>query len=107
MRTLRFNVTGQTITLDPNCDVEDLIPGTKGYVTAKFVFTQEWDKCTKVAAFYSNLGREYEPQLLKDGKHCVIPQEALEKHIFKVKVFGKSPDYELCTNKLTLYQRGG
>lgn len=107
MRTLLFNVTGQTIALDPNCDTEALIPGAKGCVEAEFTFTKEWDGCAKVVAFYSNLGREFEPQVLKDGKHCTIPKEALEKYIFKVKVFGKSPNYEICTNKLTLYQRGG
>lgn len=107
MRTLKFKVDGQSITLDPECDVSNLIPGTNGYVQAKFTFSREWDRCIKVAAFYSNLGKEYEPQVLKNGEVCNIPPEALKKSIFKVKVLGKKNDYTLCTNKVTVYQRGG
>lgn len=107
MRTLKFNVNDQTITLDPSCDTTTLVPGTAGYVQAEFTFSPEWNGCAKVVAFYSNLGVEYEPQALKDGKLCTIPAEALKKRIFKVKVFGKRNGYDICTNKITLYQRGG
>lgn len=107
MKTLKFNITGQTITLDPNCSEMDLVPGTNGYVQAEFNFSSEWDNCLKVVAFYSNLGREFEPRVLKGGKVCDIPPEVLKRSIFKLKVLGKKSDYELCTDKLTVYQRGG
>ena len=107
MRTLKFIVNGQDITLDPNCDISSLVPGTSGYVKAEFSFSKEWDGCAKVAAFYSNLGREFTPQLLKNGKVCEIPTEALKKSIFKVKVLGQKSDYTICTNKVVVYQKGG
>ena len=107
MKTLKFNVNGQSITLDPDCDVNSLVPGTSGYVKAKFTFSKEWDRCVKVAAFYSNLGTEYAPQALKNGEVCDIPPEALKKSIFKVKVLGKKNDYTICTNKVTVHQKGG
>ena len=107
MITLKFKVNGQSITLDPECDVNNLIPGTNGYVQAKFTFSKAWDRCVKVAAFYSNLGTEYPPQVLKSGEVCDIPSEALKKSIFKVKVFGKKNDYAICTNKVTVHQKGG
>ena len=107
MKTLKFIVNGQNITLDPDCDISSLVPGTSGYVQAEFTFSKEWDGCAKVAAFYSNLGREFEPRILKDGKVCDIPAEALKKSIFKVKVLGQKSDYTICTNKVTIYQRGG
>ena len=107
MRTLKFIVNGQSITLDPETDVSSLVPGTNGYVRAKFTFSPEWDRCVKVAAFYSNLGTEYMPQALKNGEVCDIPPEALKKSIFKVKVFGKKTNYEICTNKLAVHQKGG
>lgn len=107
MNTLKFIVKGQSITLDPECDENALIPGTKGVVRAKFVFSSEWNNCVKVVAFYSNLGREFEPQVLKSGEVCEIPSEVLKKSIFKVKVFGKKNNNEICTNKVTVYQRGG
>ena len=107
MRTLKFIVNGQDIALDPECDISSLVPGTSGYVQAEFSFSKEWDGCAKVAAFYSNLGREFEPRILKDGKVCEIPIEALEKSIFKVKVLGQKTDFTICTNKAVVYQKGG
>lgn len=107
MKTLKFIVNGQSIILDPECDVTSLVPGTNGYVRAVFTFSPEWDRCVKVAAFYSNLGTEYPPQALKNGEVCDIPSEALKKSVFKVKVLGKKNDYTICTNKVTVHQKGG
>ena len=107
MRTLKFIVDGQTIVLDPNSDASSLVPGTNGYVQAAFTFSHEWDGCKKVVAFYSNLGKEYPPRVLKNGEVCDIPSEALQKSIFKVKVFGKKNDYTICTNKVIVHQKGG
>ena len=108
MRVLRFIVDGQIIAQDPTCNFSGLIPGTKGYLQAEFSFSSDWNNCVKVAAFYSPMGREYEPQVLKDGKTCIIPAEALEKQTFKMKVIGRrGDDFEITTNKVTVSQDGG
>ena len=106
MRTLRFIVKGQIITQDPKCDFSGLVPGSEGYIQAEFVFSPEWDGCAKVAGFYSNLGIEYEPQILKDGSTCRIPAEALKRRIFKVQILGQKKDYIIRTNKLAVEQKG-
>ena len=107
MRILKFKVSGQTISLDSNCDFTGLVPGTNGYLKAEFMFSPEWESYTKVAAFYSNLGREYTPQLIKSDNTCMIPAEALEKSIFKVQVLGQHNERKICTNKVGVYQRRG
>lgn len=107
MRTIKFIVNKQTITLDPSCDLSELVPGTSGYVRAEFSFSNEWDDCKKVVAFYSNLGTEFEPKPLTNRNVCDIPTEALKKSIFKVRVIGQNSKYKLTTNKVTVYQRGG
>lgn len=107
MRTLKFNVTGQIVTLDPSCDTTTLVPGAEEPIQAEFTFSEEWDGCVKVVGFYSNLGREFEPRILKDGKVCRIPTEALKKSIIKLKVFGQHPDYPIQTNKIAIHQKGG
>lgn len=107
MRTLKFIVNKQIITLDPNCDIDGLIPGSEGYLRAEFSFSSEWKNCVKVAAFYSFLGKEYQPQLLKDGKTCMITAEALKGRRFKVQVIGKGEDFKIATNKVTVCQNGG
>ena len=108
MRTLKFIVDGQVIKQDPDCDFSGLIPGTEGYLQAEFVFSSEWDGTTKVAAFSSMLGREFTPKLLKDGKTCDIPTEALTNRKFKIHVIGqKKTGYKITSNKVTVNQDGG
>lgn len=108
MRTLKFIVNKQFITQDPKCDFSGLVAGTNGYLKAEFTFSSDWNGMTKVADFYSPLGREYPPQILEDGKTCNIPAEALTKSSFKIQVIGKGANNsKLVTNKLMVIQNGG
>lgn len=107
MRTLRFIVNEQIIEQDSNCDFSGLVPGTAGYLQAEFIFSPEWNGCSKVAGFYSQMGKEYPPQVLTDGKTCMIPSEALERNIFKIQVMGKKEGLRLTTNKVEVCQKGG
>lgn len=107
MRTLKFLVNGQIITCDPECDFTGLIPGSEGYLQAEFTFSSEWDGCTKVATFWSATNKEYPPQLLKDGKSCQIPAEALAKYAFRVGAIGKKKNMRLTTNTVAVAQNGG
>ena len=108
MRTLKFIVENQILKQDPECDFSNLVPGTEGYLRAEFSFSSEWNGYGKVAAFYSLMGREYPPQILENGRFCMIPAEALKRNIFKVQVYGRSPkSMTLTTNKLEVKQNGG
>jgi hypothetical protein len=108
LRVLKFIVKDQIIKPDPSCDFSGLVPGTEGYLLAEFSFSPEWDKCVKVATFWSTMGKEYPAQLLKDGKACIIPAEALKRRIFKVQIIGKSADSKrMTTNKVAVSQNGG
>lgn len=107
MRTLRFIVNGQIIKPDPNCNFDGLVPGTEDYLQAEFIFSSEWNGFVKVASFYSVMGNEYEPQILKDGKTCMIPAEALKRKTFKIRVVGKKDETKLLTDKVTVNQNGG
>ena len=109
MRTLRFIVDGQTLKADPDCDFSGLVPGSSGYLRAEFSFSSEWDGFAKVAGFYQKPGGfECTPQLLRDGKSCVIPDEALETKRFEVFVLGRDKTKKkLTTNKVTVTQDGG
>ena len=107
MRVLRFIVDGQIISQDPTCDFSDLVPGTVGYLQAEFSFSAEWKGCVKAATFYSASGREYGAKILKDGRTCVIPEEALARRVFKVRVAGKRDGLKITTNKVAVSQNGG
>lgn len=107
MRTLQFIVEKQIIKPDPDCDFTGLIPGTEGYLQAKFIFSPDWDNCAKVAGFYSRLGKEYTPQIIDEHNSCMIPAEALIKSMFSVCVFGQKNGVRLRSNKLVVHQNGG
>lgn len=108
MRTLKFIVDGQILKHDPNCDFSGLVPGTSGYLQAEFTFSSEWNDCIRAVSFFSSLGAEYEPQPLKKGTTCMIPEEALKRRVFMIQVTGLGPeDKKLKTNKCVIYQNGG
>ena len=107
MRTLKFIVDGNVIEKDPNCDFGGLIPGSEQYLKIEFSFSPEWIRRAKVATFWSSLGHEYEPQMLKDGRSCMVPVEALSKRKFKIQVIGKAGDSKMLTNKFEVVQNGG
>ena len=106
MRTLKFIVDGQNLKKNPHCDFEGIVPGTEGYLTAEFSFSSEWDDTMRVVEFTRN-GRECEPQILFDGKTCIIPSEALTSRSFKLRVLGKKEGYKLTTDKVEVIQNGG
>lgn len=108
MRTLRFIVNGQVITKDPDCDFDGLVPGSGGVLEASFEFSPDWASMTKVAAFWSPLGREYPPQKLVKGHVCTIPAEALDRRSFKIQIIGMDANSKkLTTNKIEIIQNGG
>lgn len=107
MRTLYFNVNKQILDKDPNCDFDNLVPGTEGYLQASFSFSSDWNNCAKVIGFFSMMGAEYEPQVLKDGSTCIIPAEALKNRSFKIQVMGRGTNgVQLKTNKVVVTQSG-
>ena len=106
MRTLKFIVEGQIIEKDPKCDFSGLVPGTEGYLQAEFSFSPEWNGMAKVAGFIAKF-QEHEPQVLEDGKTCIIPASVLANKRFKIYVVGKNENTKLVTNKIGVCQNGG
>ena len=107
MRSLKFIVDGQSLMPDPSCDFDGLVPGTDGYLKAEFTFSEEWNNRVKIASFFSVFGKEYIPQVLKDGKSCTIPNEALLRREFRVMITGRDNNSTIKTNKLAVCQNGG
>lgn len=107
LRTLRFTINDLLLDKDSSCDFTGLVPGSKGYLKAEFDFSPGWNGFAKIAAFYSRLGKEVGYEVLEDGKSCFIPEEALSRKEFKVRVFGTDGHVVLSTNKVAVNQTGG
>ena len=107
IRILKFIVDGQIIKQNPSCDFTGLIPGTEGYLAAEFSFSPEWNGYIRVAEFWRGV-KECPPQVLKDGKTCVIPAEALKGKKFGIRIIGKSKDTpKMATGRIEVRQDGG
>lgn len=104
MRFLSFIVSKQSITRDPSCDFNDIASGTRGYLWARFRFSQDWKGCGKVAIF-SSRGKDY-PTLLENNM-CVIPWEALMGNTIRVSVVGQRDGLRITTNKVEFKQTTG
>lgn len=107
MQVLRFSVKGADITPEPIRTPAVLYPGMTEPVRLEFTFSPEWKGTTKVAAFWSILGNEYPPKVLKDGKSCIVPFEALQRAAFKVQIMAKQNGEIHSTGKCTVYLKGG
>lgn len=101
MRTLKFIITAQAITKDPDCDFSGIVSGTKGYLYAQFSFSKEWEGC-RMAAVFRCLGKEY-AQPVKNGR-CEIPADALTWDRFSVRLVGQKENYRITTDEIIIQQ---
>lgn len=103
MRILKFNVCKQNIIRDPNCNFDNIVAGTKGYLQAEFTFSGEWTGC-RMAAVFSCLGKDYAQPIINN--RCEIPEEALTWDRFGVRVVGEKEGYRITTNEIKIRQEG-
>ena len=87
-RILKFDVEGQNIKKNSNCDFSSIERGTKDYLIAEFTFSSDWDGYYKAGVFRGSCEKEVATPILDN--RCTIPFEALTKEAFVVQVVGKS-----------------
>ena len=102
MRTLEFNVNGQRLKKNSDCDFSGIVAGSVGYLKAKFCFSKEWDGCKKAASFWRD-GLEFAVMLNEDDT-CVIDSNALTSDCFQVSVTGMKPDFSIKSGKVKVRQ---
>ena len=104
MRILEFEADKQLLRKAPGCDFSNIVPGTSGYLFAKFAFSEDWLGCVKVAVFQYN-GQDHAVKLEDDA--CKIPSEALAGSKFKVSVKGARPGGYCITSTFTTVRQEG
>jgi hypothetical protein len=104
MRLLHFNVDAQKITKAPNCDFDNIVAGTSGYLRAHFTFSPEWNDYIKIAQFWR--GEKEYAVLIVNGE-CDIHPEALVGPTFRVSVLGDRNGCRIVTNRVLVRQEGG
>ena len=107
MRTLKFNIDGQTIERNPDCDFENLVPGSKGYLEVEFSFSSEWDNCVKVVEFIGANSKDVKSVVLINRK-VYVPDVIAARRVFGLRVIGeKRNGYRITTDKIIVRQNGG
>ena len=105
MRRLIFNVSGQKIETNSNCDVDNIVAGSEGYLMAKFMFYgNSWKGFKKAARFVGEDGVEH-AALLDTNDTCVVPAEVLDGAYFKVGAMGAmgaTDDQQIVTSWVTI-----
>ena len=101
MRTLEFNVDGQT--LIKGNDFSGIIRGTKRYLKCSFKFLgSDWNRC-KIAIVFKSGNKECAIALGND-RSCIVPDEVTDRTSFKLWAIGVRDGYKITTNKITVRQ---
>lgn len=107
MRKLQFVVSGQTLIKSKNCDFNNIVAGTAGYLEMSFVFNKEWEDMIIAAAFTPYMERGEYASIVNDGT-CVVPREVSTMQVFRVGIVGESVDgRKITTNLITIRQERG
>ena len=103
MRVLSFDVNGQQISKNPDCDFSGLVAGTRNYLQAHFSFSPDWDGCALIASFWKGSNEYAVP--IKDNV-CMIPPEVLIGKSYGVSIIGQRSDYRITSNRIYIRQEG-
>ncbi len=79
---LKFNVDRQTISRTDNNTPHS---GSKGYLSAEFTFSEDWEGLVKTAVFTHG---EQSYEILLDNNACLVPHEVIECGVLYVAVRG-------------------
>ena len=101
MRLLKFNVNGQTIAKDPECDFKNLVAGSRNYLKAYFNLPESWQNCPVAVSFWR--GSAEHAFLLKDNA-CNVPDEVLDFPTFRISLTCQKGSSLIKTNKILVRQ---
>ena len=102
MRTLRFCVSGQKLSRNPESDFTGLIRGSKGFLKCSFSLSKEWKGC-RVAASFWYYEKEIDAAPVIGGS-CTIPDSVTDYREFEVSLVGIRDRYRITTNRVKVEQ---
>lgn len=101
MNLLKFNVHGQKLEKDANCDFGNIVAGSKNYLKAYFNLPEDWRNCTVAASFWR--GKEEYSVILKDNA-CEVPSEVVNYPTFRVSLTCMKGRQRIPTNTVLVRQ---
>lgn len=101
MRTLEFNVNGQILEKSKDCDFENIVAGSKGYLKMHFSFSDDLKDYRKVARFSDGKKEDYMPII--DGS-CDVPDTMVKQKYFRVGIIMIRGDKYIPTTQQCIVQ---
>lgn len=98
MAEAAFRADGQALSLVSV--PASLVRGTRGYLTARFDLSAEWDGC-RVAADFGGFAAPVA------GGRCAVPDEALRARRVPVHLVGERDGYRITSTTAYIVQREG
>ena len=98
MSVLNFTVTGQQLVRNDDLFIA---ASSREYLSTAFIFSQEWDDCTKTAVFRKASDEAFSV-FLDENNSCVVPWEVIACPHFTVSVFGVCGDERITTNQVVV-----
>ena len=102
MRILRFCVSGQKLSRNPESDFSGIIRGSKGFLECSFNLSKEWSGC-KIAASFWHYDKEIDAAPVIGG-NCTIPDSVTDYRKFEVSLVGVRKGYRITTNRVKIEQ---
>ena len=102
MRILRFCVSGQKLSRNPESDFSGIIRGSKGFLECSFNLSKEWSGC-KIAASFWHYDKEIDAVPVING-NCTIPDSVTDYREFEVSLVGIRDSYRITTNRVKVEQ---
>lgn len=98
MAEAAFRADGQALSLVSA--PSSLVRGTRGYLTARFELSAEWDGCRVAADFGGHAAAVV-------GGRCDVPDEALRARRVPVRLVGERDGYRITSTTAYIVQREG
>lgn len=96
MREINFEVNEQRILKK---SASPIVRGSKGYLKARFHFSNDWKGFKKIASFYDEYNREHAVRV-DSTESCMVPDEVTDGQFFIVKLTGVLGNSRITTHKV-------
>jgi hypothetical protein len=101
MRELHFDVAGQLLRRNKQCDFENIVRGSDNYLCLVFHFNQEWQGTKRVISFYDVDGKQTN-EIIQD--RVTVPVDVTHGSMFYFELTGKSNKTRIVTNRTYIEQ---
>ena len=101
MRELHFDVAGQLLRRNKQCDFENIVRGSDNYLCLVFHFDNDWRETKRVISMYDVDGNQINES---EQDKATVPVSVTHGSMFYFELTGKSNKTRITTNRMYIEQ---